>query len=145
MTHRPHLPGILLDLDNLLRPHTAGHRCIDGQWVNPNAGARRNCATYDLLQEVRTGAEALHASVHAAAHDTDAATAVAEGMTGLTMAELDTDSRDGWVLTARLAIEALAGWLDTDHVLEAKRAATLDRLASAGLDRNTDERGADHG
>jgi hypothetical protein len=137
VTHRPHLPGILVDLDNLLRPHLAGHRCIDGQWFNPNAGARRNCPTYTYLTEVRAGAEALHASVHEAAHDDAAATAVAEGMTGLTMAELADEDREGWVLTARMAIEALSEWLDIDHVLEARRAATLDRLSAAGLDRNT--------
>jgi hypothetical protein len=136
--HQPSLPGVLDHVQRLTDPHRAGHRCIDGNWWNPNAGSRQHCPVYTRLQEVADTATALRDSVHEAAHDTAAATAVAEGMTGLVMADLDPEDREGWVLTARMAIEALAIWLDIDHVLEARRAATLARLDAAGLPHHTD-------
>jgi hypothetical protein len=122
----------LATLDSLAGPHRAGHRCTDGEWYNDATG-RPPCPVRRDLGVVREQVEALHASVHEAAHDDDAARAVAEGMTGLVMADLDTESREGWTLTARMAVEALAAHLDRDPALEARAASVRARLAAAGL------------
>jgi hypothetical protein len=123
----------LAALDAALLPHRGGHRCTDGKWWNDATGTRTPCPTRIHLDLAHEQVGKLHASVHEAAHDTDAATAVAEGMTGLVMAELSADDREGWVLTARMAIEALAEHLDRDPAREARARALRDRLAAAGL------------
>lgn len=123
----------LATLDTLAAPHRGGHRCTSGVWFNDNAGDRLPCPVRRDLATVREQVEALHASVHEAAHDTDAAVAVAEGMTGLTMADLDPESREGWTLAARMAVEALAAHLDRDPVLESRAKAVRDRLSAAGI------------
>ena len=123
----------LSTLDHLTAPHRGAHRCTNGAWFNDNVGDRLPCPVRAGLTTVREQVEALHASVHEAAHDTTAAVAVAEGMTGLTMADLDPESREGWTLAARMAVEALAAHLDRDPALEARAKAVRDRLAAAGL------------
>jgi hypothetical protein len=103
-------------IDTITRLHTGGHHCLtpDGTtaWFNENAGARSRCPTRTLLTGVRDEITSLTQQVHTAAHDPDAVRATAEGMTGLVMADLGGDDREGWTQTARDAIEALAAHLD---------------------------------
>jgi hypothetical protein len=105
-------------LDTLEAPHLHGHSCVShfpgvDAWYNPGAGRTGPCPTLTTLRDLRTHLAALTTQVHDAAHDDAAAVAVAEGMTGLVMADLEPEeAREGWVLTARLAIEALAAHLD---------------------------------
>lgn len=121
-------------LDALASPHRSGHRCLDGAWYNPNAGARTPCPASLSLAEVRQEVEDLHQGVHAAAHDPEAIEHVAAGMlAGTPLADLDPEQAEGWRHMARLAVEALAEHLDRDPVLEARAAAVRDRLTAAGL------------
>ena len=116
----------------LARPHHGGHRCTNGNWHNDAVGTRAPCPVVDALDALRREVTGLHEQVHDAAHDDDAARAVAEGMTGLVMADLDDESQEGWTLTARMAVEALAAHLDRDPVREARAAAVRERLAGTG-------------
>lgn len=109
-------------------PHEYGHVCHDGLWYAPHLGTRSPCPPLASLRTVREQVQHLHEQVHTAAHNDTAATAVAEGMTGLVMADLPDEDREGWVTTARMAIEALAHHLDRDPVLEARQAAAVARL-----------------
>lgn len=102
--------------DALTGHHRGQHRCDDGAWYGPRDWQscpmhRAATALTDRIVEVRD-------RVHEAAHDPDAVRAVAEGMTGLVMAELGEDDRHGWEATARMAIEALAAHLDPEVVAE---------------------------
>ncbi|UQS95193.1 hypothetical protein Pam4_50 [Pseudanabaena phage Pam4] len=117
----------------LSSPHRGGHRCTNGGWYNDNAGARTACPVLLALDDLGTAATLLASAAHAAAHDTATAVRVAEGMTGLDLAALGEEEREGWTLTARLAIETLAAELDRDHAREARAAALSDRLSAAGL------------
>lgn len=121
-------------LDALDAPHRAGHRCTDGEWWNDAVGTRTSCGVRGHIATIRTQVERLHASVHDAAHSDDAVTAVLTGMTGFStedLAAMPAEDRDGWVLTVRLAVEALAEWLDRDPVKDARVAAVRERLAAA--------------
>lgn len=120
-------------LDALTGPHRGGHRCTDGGWYNDATGARVPCPVVRSLTAVRQAVDDLAAAPHAAAHDTAAAVAVAEGMTGLDLSVLAEEEREGWTLTARLAIETLAAHLDRDPEREARAAAVQARLEAAGL------------
>lgn len=115
----------------LARPHIAGHRCTNGDWYNDAVGARERCPVRAALDTLTLEVKGLHEQIHGAAHDDDAARAVAEGMTGLVLADLGDEEREGWTLAARMAIEALAAHLDRDPVLEARAAAVRERLAAA--------------
>lgn len=126
---RPNLA--LASIDAARRPHDHGHTCTDGKWWNPNTGTRSSCPTRLSLLTAATQVQHLFDQVHEAAHDDDAAVAVAEGMTGLVMVELAEDDAEGWTTTARMAIEALAAHLDHDPDLEARAAAAHDRMAAA--------------
>lgn len=138
---RPTLANTLLDA--LAEPHRNGHRCLDGQWWNPNAGTRTPCPDLTRLTTLREQVARLHTQVHEAAHDTATATAVAQAMVcpGATPDDdlddwhaLPGEVQDGWVHLARLAIEGLSCQLDRDPQLEARVAAVRERLAAAGLD-----------
>lgn len=128
-------PTLIFDhLDALAAPHRSGHRCLDGAWYNPHAGARRPCPHSLSLAEVRQEVEDLHQSVHAAAHDPEAVEHVAAGMlAGTPLADLDPEQAEGWRHMARLSVEALAEHLDRDPVLEQRAAAVRDRLSAAAL------------
>jgi hypothetical protein len=128
-------PTLIYDrLDTLAGAHRSGHRCQDGQWYNPNAGARTPCPVSLSLAEVRQEVEAQHASVHEAAHDPETVEHVATAMlSGSPLGDLDPEQADGWRHLARLAIEALAEHLDRDPALEQRAAAVRARLAAAGL------------
>lgn len=104
-------------------PHQRGHSCRGSYgataWFNPNAGSTGACPTLVALRDLRAVLETAYAAVtaerarvHDAAHHTPAAEHVAQAMTGLVMAELAQDDRHGWTMTARMAIEGLAEWLD---------------------------------
>lgn len=124
-------PDLALTAINAVREHHAyGHTCHDGRWYNPNAGTRSPCPDLRHLDTAREQVERLHASVHEAAHTDRHAVAVAEGMTGLTMSALDPESREGWTLTARMAIEALAASLDGDDDLTARARAASARITT---------------
>ena len=75
----------------------------------------------------------LHASVHEAAHDTLAATRVAQAMAADPdeWASLPQEAQAGYVAMARSAIEALAEHLDRDPAREARAEAVRARLAGA--------------
>lgn len=98
---------ILTDLTN---PHLGGHTC-DGRWFNPNAGARNHCPTLVALNAIQEWADETRVWVHLAATDVAAQTRVAEGMTGLVLADLDPEDAVAWRTTAMYAIQALAGHL----------------------------------
>lgn len=123
----------LATLDTLTGPHIGGHRCTSGDWYNNLVGDQIPCPVHRDLTTVREQVEGLHAQVHEAAHDTEAAEAVAAGMTGFVMDDLSDEDRHGWTLTARMAVEALAAHLDRDPAIEARAQAVRDRLAAAGL------------
>lgn len=123
----------LASIDAAEAPHRHGHTCTDGRWWNPNAGTRSPCPIQGHLRVAREQVEKLHAQVHEAAHDTPTVDAVAEGMTGLVLADLQPEDRDGWRMATRLAIESLAEQLDRDAALEARAAAVRARLEAAGL------------
>lgn len=104
------------DLTALIRPHLYGHRCTDPttgveMWQQPHLSGVP-CHPLAGLRAVETYIAALRTRVHTAAHHTPTAEAVAEGMTGLTMADLPTEEREGWTLTARMAMETLSAILD---------------------------------
>lgn len=99
-------------IDAAALPHLHGHSCTDGRWYNENAGSRSACPTLTHLRHARAQVGLLDSQVHRAAHDDAAVRATAEGMTGLVMADLGGDDREGWMQTARDAIEALAAHLD---------------------------------
>jgi hypothetical protein len=103
----PDAEHALADLDAAGTDHAYAHRCTDGQWYR--LGHR--CPTRQNLLHAETHVRALIGAVEKAAADPDALRTVAEGMTGLTMADLDGDSREGWQTTARLAVLTLAAWL----------------------------------
>lgn len=111
-------------------PHRQAHICTDGRWYNPHAGTRTPCPTLGHLTTATEQVTRLGAAVHDAAHNDDAARYVAEGMTGLVMAQVDAESREGWTTTARMAVEALSEWLDRDPALEGRATAALARLTS---------------
>lgn len=98
--------------ETLTGHHRSQHRCDDGKYYGPQRWGECpmnvNAAVLSLaIIDERS-------RVHEAAHDDDAVRAVAEGMTGLVMADLSEDDRHGWMMTARMAIEALAEHLDPD-------------------------------
>jgi hypothetical protein len=105
----PDAEHALADLDAAGTDHAYAHRCTDGQWYR--LGHR--CPTRQNLLHAETHVRALIGAVEKAAADPDALRTVAEGMTGLMMADLDGDSREGWQATARLAVLSLAAWLST--------------------------------
>ena len=120
-------------IDAVEAPHRGGHTCVDARWYNDNTGTRTPCPVRDHLTTARQQVGKLHTAVHEAAHNDAAATHVAEAMTGLTMADLSDEDRDGWVTAARMAIEGLAEWLDRDPVQESRLAGVRARLARAGI------------
>lgn len=128
----PH-PAAMTALDAVEEPHRGGHRCTDGAWYNDNAGPRTPCPTRQHVATVREQVDRLHAQVHDAAHDTPAAEHVAHAMTGLVLADLEPEDREGWTRTARMAIEGLAEWLERDPHKIARAEQVRARLAAAGL------------
>lgn len=99
-------------LDALTDPHVGGHRCTDGLWWNPNAGTRTPCPTLGHLRLIAEQVDRYRQQVHTAAHDDTAARVVAEGFTGLTLADLSADDAVAYHHAGRLALEALAAHLD---------------------------------
>jgi hypothetical protein len=98
--------------ENLTGHHRGQHRCDDGRWYGPREW--QTCPMHVAAGALLDAIDAERRRVHEAAHDADAVRVVAEGMTGLVMAELSADDAHGWQTTARMAIEALAGHLDPD-------------------------------
>lgn len=126
----------LATLDTLTAPHLGGHRCTNGDWYNNLVGDRTPCPVFRDLGIVREQVEGLHAQVHEAAHDDEAAMVVAMGATGYYpdwVEALDDDDRAGMLMMGRMAVEALAAHLDRDPVIEARAQAVRDRLASIGI------------
>jgi hypothetical protein len=105
----PDAEHALADLDAAGTDHAYAHRYTDGQWYR--LGHR--CPTRQNLLHAEAHVRALIGAVEKAAADPDALRTVAEGMTGLTMSDLDGDSREGWQATARMAVLSLAAWLST--------------------------------
>lgn len=99
--------------------HEGGHRCYDDRWYNPRTGSRVPCPALTHLTTLRTTLTNLREQTHRAAQDPAAVRAVAEGMTGLTMADLGGEDRGAWETTARWAIEALAEHLHPTPAQEA--------------------------
>lgn len=123
---------IFARLDAAAGPHRSGHRCLDGQWYNPHAGARTPCPTAVTLAAAREDVARLHAAPHAAAHDAEAVDRITEAMlAGTPLADLDPEQADGWRHLARLAVEALAEHLERDPAREARAAAASGRLSAA--------------
>lgn len=103
------------DANEALTGHHRGqHRCDDGRYYGPKQWAE--CPMNKAAAVLSLAIIDERQRVHDAAHDDDAVTAVAEGMTGFVMAELSEDDAHGWRLTARMAIEALAAHLDPELV-----------------------------
>lgn len=123
----------LTAIEAVEHPHRGGHNCDDGKWYNDNTGTRTPCPVRAHLTTAREQVDRLHAQVHEAAHDEAAAVHVAEAMTGLVLADLADEDREGWVMTARMAMEGLAEWLDRDTVQEQRLAGIRERLARAGI------------
>jgi hypothetical protein len=105
----PDAEHALADLDAAGTDHAYAHRCTDGQWYRLG----HPCPTRQNLIHAEAHVHALIGAVERAAADPDALRTVAEGMTGLTMSDLDGESREGWQTTARLAVLSLAAWLST--------------------------------
>jgi hypothetical protein len=123
-------------LDLIATAHTPGHRCPvaftpDARmaWFNPHAGDREKCPTLVSIETIRADVTTLHTQVHEAAHDIDLTRAVAAAMLSTPFEELDAETGEGWIMMARLAIEALAARLDRDPVLEAR---VLDAMSVLG-------------
>lgn len=99
-------------------PHQGGHHCpsatdpTQSRWYNPNTPHGLPCPVLVAVDTIRTRAEEQRQAVHNAAHTDAGPIAVVEGMTGLTLDDLDPDDRYAWILSGRLAIEALAAHLD---------------------------------
>lgn len=111
--------------------HRGGHTCHDGQWYNDITGTRTYCPPRSHLLTARRQVTILgHAVGHAANSDRHR-TAVAEGMTGLTMADLQPEDRDGWLTAAGMAIAALAQSLERDTDLTARAQAAADRVGGS--------------
>lgn len=104
----------LADLALIRADHENAHRCPE-TWYNPHVTGGRYCPTWNRVQHAITQVETLHLAAADAADQPAACTAVAEAMTGLVMAELDVDSREGWERTARDAMRATHLWITTDH------------------------------
>lgn len=124
-TERPNLA--LVAIDAVRAPHQIGHRCEDGQWHNPNAGTRTRCQVLRHLDVARRQVERYSTQVHDAAHTPRHVDAVAQGMTGLVLADLHPDDANGWRTAARYAIEALSFSLDTNDALTDRAAAAAAR------------------
>lgn len=97
-------------LTALAEPHGAQHRCTDGRYYTPRETAL--CPVNVRLGVLRTTLDHARSVAHRACHDTAHITAVAEGMTGLTMSELESEDREGWMLATRHALETHAALLD---------------------------------
>lgn len=123
-TERPNLA--LQSLGAIAIGHTGGHRC-DGEWFNDQTGTRTPCPTLRRLNVIRTQIERLLTQVHDAAHTPRHVDAVAQGMTGLVLADLHPDDADGWRQTARYAIEALSFSLENNDALTDRAAAAAAR------------------
>lgn len=120
--------------DALTGHHRGQHRCDDGNYYGPKVWAE--CPMNVNASVLSLAMVDERNRVHEAAHNDDAVRAVAEGMTGLVMAELSDEDRQGWMMTARMAIEALAAHLDP--LLEPdenERQPELDPIFDAALDR----------
>ena len=105
-------------LDVIRARHLGGHSHTDGpglsRWYNPRVRPAEPCPTLTDLDTIHATIAALTARIHAAADDQATVRAVADGMTGLTMADLGDEEREGWEATARMAILSLAARLDGD-------------------------------
>lgn len=109
-------------IESVAHRHRGGHRCIDGNWYNDNAGARVACGTLTALRGAADDVRRLHAQVHDAAHDPEAVDAVMSAMLSTPVEDIDPGERDPWRHLTRLAIEGLAHHLDQDTSPEARRA-----------------------
>lgn len=119
----------LASIDRASLAHRHGHRCDDGQWYNPNTGTKTPCPITASLTIAATQIQRLHAQVHDASHNPTVVDLVAEAMlAGTPLADLPPENADGWRHLTRLAIEALAEYLDRDPVLEARAAAAVERI-----------------
>lgn len=107
--------------------HRGGHTCHDGRWYNDNTGTRTHCPARSHLLTAAFQVVRLGSRVHDAAHSERHPVAVAEGMTGLVMADLQPEDAAGWVQAARMAIEALAASLEADSDLTARAQAAAAR------------------
>lgn len=100
-------------VETLTHGHRGQHRCGPGRWFGVDAW--RSCPTNVAAAALVDALAEERARVHEAAHDDTAVHAVLTGMTGFTvddLAAMEVEDRDGWTLTARGAIEALAAHLD---------------------------------
>jgi hypothetical protein len=89
-------------------------------WFNPNAGDKQPCPVLVAVGQLREAIAELHNQldterqrVHASAHDHEAMMHVASALlAGTPLAELDPETRAGWLHVAQLGTEALAAYLD---------------------------------
>lgn len=116
-------------LDALKEPHRFGHRCDDGNWWNPNAGTRTPCPVFTRLDTVRAQVEQISGAVAAAAEDPTTLRVMIEAMTGLDLKALPAEESEGWMVSAAVALEALAAHLNRDPAVEARAEAVKVRLA----------------
>jgi hypothetical protein len=94
----------------LLAAHIGQHRCEDGTYYGVHDWTA--CPTQTAHGVLLAAITRHQTAPHTAAHTPAAVDAVAVGMTGFDLAVLAEEDREGWRLTARYAIEALAAHLD---------------------------------
>lgn len=99
-------------LSKLRAEHAYAHRCTDGRWHNPNAGAREHCPTVRMLDGILSDLHAMTGELLLAATDPDAIKHVCWAATGLDLYDLQGEDQEGWAQTVRDAITGMAGWLD---------------------------------
>lgn len=94
--------------------HAGPHTCTNGDWYNPRAATSGPCPTTIDLRSLVASARIGDQVVHGAAHYEPAVQHVAAAMLSTPLNELPPEHAGGWVYLARLAVEGLAAWLDTD-------------------------------
>jgi hypothetical protein len=90
--------------------HRGQHRCTDSIYYGPRDAG--DCPVSAAVQVLADTIDQVRALPHTAVHDAEHVDLVALGMTGLVMADLAPEDRDGWRLTVRNALEAHAALLD---------------------------------
>lgn len=111
--------------------HVGGHRCQDDRWYNDHTGTHTKCPVRLHMETATAQVQRLAEQVHAAATTPRHIDAVAQGMTGLVLADLQPEDAEGWRTTARYAIEALAASLDGSEALTTRATQLAQRIGGA--------------
>lgn len=111
---QPPATAILDTVTAIRYHHEIPHTCLDGVWYNPRVTGAQPCEHIVHLRTIAALTRLLDTATHAAAHHDEAVDHIVNAMLSTPIAEIPNDVRDAWRYLARLAVEALAGWLDAD-------------------------------